>query len=137
MDQTDRVDELFKRFINERRVGGGLPLPNTKELEELADLAKKGVIRDLDMDQGTLIGTAALVTECLREALDKSSFMEKAPLPTPTAFPAGITSGLTGLGRGGATKGVTSKGGFVTGASNGGKPMTVTKTLPGACCHNL
>jgi hypothetical protein len=133
VDQTDRVDSLFKIFVTGRVAGSESRLPSVKELEELADLGKKGVIRDLDMDEEILTGTAALALDCLREALDKCSFVEKELPQAPTGFP-GISSGLGGLGRG-ATKGLTSKGGFVTGGTNGGKPMTVT--TPCQACQKV
>lgn len=135
VDSTDRFEILFKVHVT-GRLRGESELANervVKELEELADLAQQGVVRDFDFD-------ADKITEVVTLAAD---FVRLALWNTPDAAAGGASAkGTRAFGAAAAAppmvgKAGGQKGGFVQGGgTKAGTPMTVgsRRTLPPRRC---
>jgi hypothetical protein len=117
IDSTDRLEALLKVHASGRRKDAAEMADERRvsELEELADLAAKGVIRDLEIDGEIILRVTCLVSDYLRSALsnDPETVGKPTPLSGAKAMP------LTGK--------ASTKGGFVKTAA--GTPTTVTPPL--------
>lgn len=113
IDSTDRLEALLKVHASGRRRDAAEMADErgVTELEELADLAARGVVRDLDIDGELILRVTCLVSDYLRSAL--SNDPETTGRPAPSAGAKAMS--LTGK--------VSTKGGFIKTAA--GTPTTV------------
>lgn len=109
VDEADIFEKLFQENVTGRK---GTRLPGKGTLEEIAAMSRRGVVRDLELGEPTLLAVARLVTDCLKATFDMTSPVVDVHLEVPS-----VKKKMNAPG---------SKEGFVQGmASNAEKPMTV------------